>query len=86
MIEYAPQDAPAITISAAPAGSGDVAPGSVSQPSPPAARSNPAQSRASGRSPLARPVAIIVTCTAPKSSSAPTPAPMRVYATVNATA
>ena len=29
---------------------------------------------------------IIVTCTAPKSSSAPTPAPMRVYASVKATA
>src|SRR5258708_13825859 len=78
--EYQPQDAPAPIIAAAAAGGGACAPGSVSPASPQSATTRPIQTRAGGRSPWASAAANMVVWTAPKSSSAPTPAPTLKYA------
>jgi uncharacterized protein YdhG (YjbR/CyaY superfamily) len=61
----------------APAGSGAAAPGRPSQASPARATPRPATWTGRGRAPCRAGHAIMVTCTEPKSSSAPMPAPMR---------
>ena len=75
-----------MAISATPVTGGRDAPGTVSVSRPATATASPAMSNADGRSPPRTPAAIIVVWTAPKSVSAPMPAPMRTYANVKATA
>ena len=53
---------------------------------PMAASARPAQVSVDGRSPQYKPYPIIVSCTTPKSTSAPTAAPMRRYANENGAA
>ena len=56
----------------------EIRPGSSSHTSPPEASSNPIQRRSPNRSPRHSPQPIIVACTAPNSSNAPTPADSRI--------
>ena len=65
---------PATTISDAPSGAGALTPGSTSHTTPATAAAMPSARSGPGRSPRASPTPIIVTCTAPNSSSAPVPA------------
>jgi hypothetical protein len=69
--EYTPQATPATSISNAPGGGGDERPGIISPASPAHASSNPHSCGDRIRSPIHKPRASIVACTAPNSSKAP---------------
>ena len=84
--EYAPQAAPAVSIIAAEAGSGEVRPGSSRVASPPAANAKPAHWRQLIDSPRNTAPMSIVNCTAANSSSAPVAAPSDRYASENSSA
>lgn len=82
--EYTLQAMPAAIISRAPVCGGAVSPGSGSATSPPDATSTPATCTGRKRSLRASAAPTIVTCTAPKSSSAPVAAVRLRYAKENA--
>jgi hypothetical protein len=84
--EYAPHATPAIIIRPIPIGSIDTEPRSREQREPAIAMPRPSHSSALGLAPSRTLQPIIVACTEANSTSAPTPAPTRKYASENAIA
>src|SRR5262245_39253482 len=81
-----PQHTPATAIIAVPIGSGAFTHGTANTTTPASTSATPTQSTRAGRSPRTRPVPIMVVWTPPNSTSAPTLAAIRPYASVKATA
>ena len=74
MNSNSPKNETAAIISVAPSGDGAARPGDTRYTRPAIASSSPAQASGRNASPARSPALNIVTCTAPKSSSAPVPA------------